>query len=153
MDARQGRHAPASVALGVVIAAACVAAVGSIGGSFFLFLEHGAATAEARAACNICGVVTAVREARLAPPQAGSVPGGVNAQGAALRGGGSLEGVLVLLASFGRVASGEALAPEVYEVTVRFPDGSERVLRQAQPPRWKAGDRVKVIMGRIEAIS
>ena len=150
---RPGRHVPAPLALGVVLAAVCAAVVGSVGGSIFLLLERSAASAQARAGCGICGIVTGVRQVRLAPPRPGAAAGAIDMQASALRGG-SLEGALVLLASLGRLASGGVPAPDsVYEVTVRFPDGSERVLREAQPPHWRPGDAVKVIRGRVEPLT
>jgi hypothetical protein len=41
-------------------------------------------------------------------------------------------------------------ATSVYEVTVRFEDGSSRVLTSVGTRAWVRGDRVKVIRGRIE---
>ncbi|MND07243.1 hypothetical protein D3C83_291050 [compost metagenome] len=38
-----------------------------------------------------------------------------------------------------------------YDITVRFEDGSSRVINQASAPSWRVGDRVKVINGAIQS--
>jgi len=38
-----------------------------------------------------------------------------------------------------------------YEITVRFEDGSSRVISEANAPSWRTGDRVKVINGVIQS--
>jgi outer membrane lipoprotein SlyB len=38
-----------------------------------------------------------------------------------------------------------------YEITVRFEDGSSRVINEASAPSWRTGDRVKVINGVIQS--
>jgi len=36
-----------------------------------------------------------------------------------------------------------------YEITIRFEDGSTRVLTEANPPAWRPGDRVRVVDGQV----
>ena len=38
-----------------------------------------------------------------------------------------------------------------YEITVRFDDGSRRVIGEADTSTWHAGDKVKVIDGVIQS--
>ena len=38
-----------------------------------------------------------------------------------------------------------------YEITVRFDDGTNRVITEANPPSWRSGDKVKVINGVIQS--
>lgn len=38
-----------------------------------------------------------------------------------------------------------------YEITVRFDDGSTRVISEANAPVWRAGDKVKVVNGVIRS--
>ncbi|MSP97341.1 MAG: glycine zipper 2TM domain-containing protein [Betaproteobacteria bacterium] len=40
-----------------------------------------------------------------------------------------------------------------YEVTVRFDDGSSRVISTASAPAWRTGDHVRVVDGVIQANS
>ena len=90
-------------------------------------------------ACNSCGVVEDVREvSRLAPKQVGST----------ITGGG-VASVAVFLHVLG--GSGMPSDPQtVYEIGVRLQDGSLRVLQSSAPPRWKRGDRVKIVTGQIK---
>jgi len=90
-------------------------------------------------ACNSCGVVEDVREvSRLAPKQVGSTVTG-----------GGVASVAVFLHVLG--GSGMARDPQaVYEIGVRLQDGSLRVLQSSAPPKWKRGDRVKIVTGQIK---
>jgi len=36
-----------------------------------------------------------------------------------------------------------------YQIRVRMSDGSERTVTYAHPPAWKAGDRVRLLNGRL----
>ncbi len=36
-----------------------------------------------------------------------------------------------------------------YQIRVRMSDGSERTVTYANPPAWKAGDRVRLLNGRL----
>ena len=42
-------------------------------------------------------------------------------------------------------------ATKSYEVNIRLDDGSRRVVREANLPAWRAGDRVRVVDGTIRA--
>ena len=66
--------------------------------------------------------------------------------------GDDLTTVLAVVASAltGNRFAEEPKATSVYEVTVRFEDGSSRVLTSVGTRAWVRGDRVKVIRGRIE---
>jgi len=44
----------------------------------------------------------------------------------------------------------EGMIPS-YEITVRFDDGSSRVISEGNPPTWRTGDKVKVINGVIQS--
>ncbi len=38
-----------------------------------------------------------------------------------------------------------------YEITIRFYDGSRRLIREARAPEWRTGDRVRVVNGVIRS--
>jgi outer membrane lipoprotein SlyB len=40
---------------------------------------------------------------------------------------------------------------KTYEITVRFDDGSSRMITEANPPAWRTGDHVKVVDGVIRS--
>jgi hypothetical protein len=42
-----------------------------------------------------------------------------------------------------------AKAPSQYQVRVRMSDGSERTVTYTSAPAWKAGDRVRLLNGRV----
>ena len=88
--------------------------------------------------CRACGVVEEVRE--LNPGAAKYAVSTVAGEGFAM---------------FFALLSGKlrADAVKLYEVEVHLQDGSVRVIREATPPAWKHGDRVKVVMGRIKLAS
>ncbi|HJY78083.1 MAG TPA: hypothetical protein VKE95_15710 [Burkholderiales bacterium] len=44
---------------------------------------------------------------------------------------------------------GKAEPVSQYQIRVRMSDGSERTLTYTQPPAWKAGDRVRLLNGRL----
>jgi outer membrane lipoprotein SlyB len=112
-----------------------------------------------RARCAECGVVESVRE--IATKGEGS---GLGAVGGAVVGGvighqvGSGRGqdiATVVGAVGGAVAGNEvekrAKSGKSYEITVRFEDGSSRVVHEANATSWRTGDRVKVINGVIQS--
>jgi len=43
----------------------------------------------------------------------------------------------------------KAQAASQYQIRVRMSDGSERTVTYANPPAWKAGDRVRLLNGRL----
>lgn len=135
------------VALGVLTAIVYVAGFATVAAWFaLLVLDHpGGATAPSRdvrltpsvaAPCGICGVVQAVREVE---PAAGLQLEGSRAEGTAF-----------LLAALGNAPAVDRRTRKVYETAVLQDDGFLRVLRDTRAPEWQRGDRVKVIMGRVE---
>lgn len=91
--------------------------------------------ASAPHSCSVCGVVEQVEE----------LPPG-NLQFTGDKG----EGFVVLLALL--TNNGDVRAPRapLYETAVRHDDGTVRVVRDSSTPKWKRGDRVRVVKGRIE---
>ena len=123
------------MALAAFVVIACVAGIPPI--VDVIVQAVAASKAEAALAgleCRVCGVVQEVREVTLGG--AGRNVSTVSGEGFAL---------FVGLLS-GKLGSGPST---IYEVAVRLQDGSTRVLREGALPSWKAGDRVKVKMGRI----
>ncbi|MEO8143867.1 MAG: hypothetical protein ABI654_06590 [Betaproteobacteria bacterium] len=131
-----------SYALGIVTAIVYVAGFAMIAAWFALLLldEERAATAArtTASACNVCGVVDRVRELEPMPrpPMEGS----------------HAEGAIVLLAVLGGAVKPGAPQARRFETSVVHDDGTVRVLRDYNAPRWKIGDRVKVIGGRVEPL-
>lgn len=114
--------------------------------------------AQAKAACGRCGVIESVREVEKARRNAAGgvvLAGGPSAAilGPQLSGRSERDLMTVLAivvgAMFGNQIENGADSTKFYEVTVRFQDGSSRVLTELSPPPWKPGDQVKVINGRI----
>ena len=87
--------------------------------------------------CGVCGVVERVAEVDPAPRQALE--------------GSSAEGAVILLAALGGATSSARRPARIYETSVVHDDGTVRVLQDWGAPYWKAGDRVKVIKGRVIA--
>jgi outer membrane lipoprotein SlyB len=113
----------------------------------------------AKAVCAECGVIESVREFDK-PGDVGNV--GVGSVGGAVVGGvlghqvGSGRGndVATVVGAVGGAIAGHQIEKnmkktKVYQVTVRFDDGSSRVISQSTAPSWRAGDRVKVQNGAI----
>ena len=107
--------------------------------------------------CADCGVIESTREVDVA-----GVGSGLGAVGGAVVGGvlGSQVGngrgrdVATVVGAVGGVVAGNeiekrARASRRYEVTVRLDDGSSRVVQEANPPTWRAGDHVRVVDGAI----
>jgi hypothetical protein len=104
-----------------------------------------ASNAPAGTVCPRCGVVESVHRAG----NAGNI---ARAAVAARASGGDLMTLLVvgLSALTGNRFEDESTATAVYEITVRFEDGSSRVLTSVGSRAWQPGDRVKVIRGRLQ---
>lgn len=113
----------------------------------------------ARWRCAECGVVQSVRE--VATKGEGS---GIGAVGGAVLGGvlghqvggGRGQDIATVVGAVGGAVAGNEVEKRVkagksYEVTVRFEDGSSRVISEATVPSWRAGDRVKVVNGVIQS--
>jgi len=111
------------------------------------------------AKCAECGVVESVRE--IDTKGEGS---GIGAVGGAVVGGvlghqigsGRGQDVATVVGAVGGAVAGHEIEKRVkssksYEITVRFEDGSSRVIHEASAPSWRTGDRVKVINGVIQS--
>ncbi len=109
--------------------------------------------------CAECGVVESVREIDV--KGAGS---GLGAVGGAVVGGvlgnqvgaGRGKDVMTVVGAVGGAMAGNEVEKRVkstksYSITVRFDDGSSRVISAANAPTWRAGDKVKVINGVIQS--
>jgi outer membrane lipoprotein SlyB len=118
-------------------------------------------TAPARVAarCAECGVVESVREIETKGEGSGigavggAVVGGVLGHQV---GGGRGQDIATVVGAVGGAVAGNEIEKRVnttksYEITVRFEDGSSRVIHEASAPSWRTGDRVKVINGVIQS--
>jgi len=100
--------------------------------------------------CGRCGRVEAVREISSGHGVSNrTLTGATLAQH--LGGFSSVTNVLGLLvvAVTGSPADHETNRPAIYQTTVRFDDGSARMVTEVNPPLRKPGDIVKVVSGRI----
>ena len=120
-----------------------------------------ASNAPAKLKCAECGVIESVREI-----QHQGEGTGLGAVGGAVVGGllgnqvGSGRGntAATVIGAVGGVVAGNEIEKRVkstksYEITVRFEDGSSRVISATTAPTWRAGDRVRVVDGMIQANS
>jgi len=120
-----------------------------------------ASNAPTRLKCAECGVIESVREI-----QTRGEGTGLGAVGGAVVGGflgnqvGSGRGntAATVVGAVGGVIAGNEIEKRVkstkgYEITVRFEDGSSRVISAASAPTWRTGDHVKVVDGVIQANS
>jgi len=109
--------------------------------------------------CVECGVVESVREIDVKGEGSG-----VGAVGGAVVGGvlghqigdGRGQDIATVVGAVGGAVAGHEIEKHVksgksYEITVRFEDGSSRVIHEASVPAWRNGDRVKVINGVIQS--
>jgi outer membrane lipoprotein SlyB len=112
-----------------------------------------------RATCAACGVIESTRV--VTTKGEGS---GIGAAGGAVVGGllgnqigaGRGNTVATAIGAVGGAVAGNEVEKRVkskkyYAVTVRFDDGSRRVINETNPPAWRTGDNVKVVRGAIEA--
>ena len=117
------------------------------------------ANARASARCAECGVIESVREIQTKGEGSGigavggAVVGGVLGHQV---GGGSGQKIATVVGAVGGAVAGNEVEKHVkstksYEVTVRFEDGSSRVINEANATSWRVGDRVKVINGAIQS--
>ena len=109
--------------------------------------------------CAECGVVESVREIDVKGEGSG-----VGAVGGAVVGGvlghqigdGRTQDIATVVGVVGGAVAGHEIEKHVksgksYEITVRFEDGSSRVIHEASVPSWRNGDRVKVVNGVIQS--
>ena len=101
---------------------------------------HANTTFNVAGVCSVCGRVEQVRELERASPAALPLNGDQS------------ESIVMMIAALGSRmhASGRAFALRTFETAVRLDDGSIRILRDSREPPWKAGDRVRVMRGRVE---
>lgn len=112
----------------------------------------------ARKLCHDCGVIESVREFDK-PGEAsglgavgGAVVGGIVGNQV---GGGRGRDLMTLLGAVGGGIAGHQVEKNArktreYQTTIRFEDGSTRVIPQDTPPSWRPGDKVKVVDGMIQ---
>lgn len=118
-----------------------------------------AAKTPVAASCAECGVVQSVRE--IETKGEGS---GIGAAGGAVVGGvlgnqvghGDGRKVATVVGAVGGAVVGHEIEKRVkstksYEITVRFEDGSSRVITEPDATAWRAGDKVKVVNGVIQS--
>ncbi len=111
------------------------------------------------AKCAECGVVQSIQEI-----DAKGEGSGVGVVGGAVVGGilgnqvghGDGTKIATVLGAVGGAVAGNEIEKRVkatksYAITVRFDDGSSRVITQATAPSWRAGDKVKVVNGIIQS--
>jgi len=133
-------HAKLSAAVAVVLIGGAVATMSWIGVALWQLNDN--TTFQLAGACNICGRVERVRELERASPAPLPLTGD--------RG----ESIVMMIAALGgRMPNTGALSFRTYETAVRLDDGSVRILRENVAPPWKAGDRVRVMRGRVEPLS
>lgn len=145
--ASRGWHCSGSVpvALAALMALVCVAGVAAVTGWLALAPRQPAVATSFHSVppCRICGVVEGVRELDAAKAKPMPLNGDRD------------ESIVIMLAALAgkTTAALSAAVPTTYETWVRFEDGSVRILRDSRTPQWKAGDRVKVMRGRVEPLS
>jgi outer membrane lipoprotein SlyB len=118
-----------------------------------------ASNAPTRAKCAECGVIESTREVEKRGEGTGLGAVGGAVVGGLLGnqvGGGRGNDVATVVGAVGGVIAGNEIEKRVkstkgYEVTVRFDDGSSRVISEANAPAWRTGDHVKVVAGVIQA--
>jgi outer membrane lipoprotein SlyB len=111
------------------------------------------------AICSECGVVQSVNE--IDTKGKGS---GIGAVGGAVVGGvagnqvghGDGRKIATVIGAVGGAVVGNEIEKHVksgksYEITVRFEDGSSRVVTEHEATAWRAGDKVKVLEGVIHS--
>jgi len=116
-------------------------------------------TQTAAVRCANCGVIASVREVEQTGQGTGlgavggAVAGGVLGNQV---GGGRGQDVMTVVGAVAGGIAGHQIEKKVrttksYEITVRMEDGSTRVLTEASQQAWRAGDRVKLIDGHLQA--
>lgn len=113
----------------------------------------------AQAVCRECGVIESVREVRRQGEGtgAGAIAGGVlgGVIGHQLGSGRGRDATTVLGAVGGAFAGNQveksARSTSTFKIVVRYDDGSSEVFTRRTAPRWRRGDRVRVIDGEILA--
>lgn len=112
-----------------------------------------------KASCAECGVIESTRE--IETPAVGT---GLGAVGGAVVGGllgnqvggGRGKDVVTVVGAVGGGLAGNEIEKRVkstksYAITVRFEDGTTRVIHEPNAPTWRTGDKVKVVNGVIQS--
>jgi len=118
-----------------------------------------AARTPVAAICAECGMVQSVHEIEIKGQTSG-----IGAVGGAVAGGvlgnqvghGDGRKVATVVGAVGGAVVGNEIEKHVkstksYEITVRFEDGSSRVITEPDATAWRVGDKVKVINGIIQS--
>ena len=109
--------------------------------------------------CAECGVIDSIREVTTKGQSSGlGVVGGAVVGGLLGNqlGAGSGKNVATVVGAVGGAVAGNQIEKSVkstrsYDITVRFEDGSSRVIHEENAAAWRPGDRVKVINGIIRS--
>lgn len=112
-----------------------------------------------QAKCAECGVIDSIREVTTKGEGSGlGVVGGAVVGGLLGNqvGAGSGKDVATVVGAVGGAVAGNQIEKSVkstksYDITVRFEDGSSRVIHEENASAWRPGDRVKVINGVIRS--
>ncbi len=118
------------------------------------------AAAPVEPVCEACGVVESIREIKKRGDGTGiGAIGGAVVGGLVGNqfGGGTGKKIITVAGAVGGAFAGHQIEKEVkatksYEITVRLDDGSTRVVNAATAPSWQAGDKVKLVNGRIQSL-
>ena len=113
----------------------------------------------AAAKCAECGVIQSVREIDAKGEGTGLGAAGGAVVGGVLGsqvGGGNGKKVMAVVGAVGGAVAGNEIEKRVkstksYEITVRFDDGTSRVITEASPPSWHSGDKVKIVNGILQS--
>lgn len=122
-------------------------------------IGYRAPTQVAAPVCKECGVIASVNEIEKVGDGSGlgAVAGGVVGAIAGKQvGGGRGRNVMSVLGAVGGAYAGHQIEKnakkvKIYEITVRFDDGTTQTLSQSTPPAWRTGDRVRMVNGSIQS--
>jgi len=112
-----------------------------------------------QARCAECGVIDSIREVTTKGESSGlGVVGGAVVGGLLGNqvGAGRGKDAATVVGAVGGAVAGNQIEKSVkstksYDITVRFEDGSSRVIHEENASAWRPGDRVKVIDGAIRS--
>lgn len=118
-----------------------------------------AAPVMAGARCAECGVIESVREIDTKGEGTGlGAVGGAVAGGllGSQIGGGRGKDVMAVVGAVGGGFAGNEVEKRVkstksYAITIRFDDGTSRVISEATAPAWHTGDKVRIVNGAIQS--
>lgn len=112
-----------------------------------------------KAVCAECGVIESVTAIKVAGKGTGiGIAGGAVVGGLLGHqiGGGRGKDVATVAGAVGGAVAGNAIeknvaSTTVYEIRVKFDDGTRNVYNESNPPQWQSGDRVRVVNGSIRS--